>query len=279
MKKIVTFIRKKRTLSNRHIRKFMKKVNGKASVLNMKDSFFTTPSGIGDETFNVSTARDLMQLMLAASKIEALNDIWCVKTKQIEINGENSRKLLVSSTLNSSAVDIAYPILSGKTGTWGNSCHIAAISNIDNKPIITIVLGAESDENRFKAINELMNISAQVLKEPTYDVERACIAYADAAISCSFTDDDFCILFEQNADKQFPAASLTKILTVITALDYIRNSKEFLTIKSCDLINDLHTHFQKGDVLSIHDILYAMLLPSSNQAATALARYIGKYFL
>ena len=254
----------------------MQKANEKAEALHMTNSVFSTPSGIGDITYNVTTARDLMKLAVAVSKNEFLDKIWHAKEKQLQIAGKHPRTLPIYSTLNNPEVNSSYSLLAGKTGTWGNTCHMVAFTEINGIRILGVILSSFSNENRFKAMDMLFNISEKLINNPKLDIKKNYVSFSEAAISCIITDDDYQILYEQNADQKHLAASLTKILTALTALDYIEKLDDMLSIKSSDLIHDLNVHFQNGDKLTFEDVFYAMLLPSSNQVATALARTLGK---
>jgi len=74
-------------------------------------------------------------------------------------------------------------------------------------------------------------------------------------------------------------ASLTKIMSLITAYDYINDESELVTIDASDIIGGSGANISAGDVVSIRDLIYDMLLPSSNNAATALARVVGQKIL
>jgi D-alanyl-D-alanine carboxypeptidase len=64
-------------------------------------------------------------------------------------------------------------------------------------------------------------------------------------------------------------ASTTKIMTALTALDYYKDDS-VLTIKSSNVEGAI-LGFQKGEKFYFENLLYAMLLPSANDAAVAIA--------
>eukprot|EP00826_Nyctotherus_ovalis_P037146 TRINITY_DN3371_c0_g5_i1.p1 TRINITY_DN3371_c0_g5~~TRINITY_DN3371_c0_g5_i1.p1 ORF type:complete len:305 (+),score=56.97 TRINITY_DN3371_c0_g5_i1:159-1073(+) len=76
-------------------------------------------------------------------------------------------------------------------------------------------------------------------------------------------------------------ASLTKVMTAYTAIQIITNLNINVTESkveaSCDAssLNGTTAELEEGDVLSLWDMLHAMLLPSGNDAAYALAEYFG----
>ena len=83
-------------------------------------------------------------------------------------------------------------------------------------------------------------------------------------------DDSKVLLFSKNPNLLFSMASLTKIMTALVALDYYKMD-DVLTIKT-ENVEGVNVGFKKGEKLNFADILYAMLLPSGNDAALTLAQ-------
>jgi D-alanyl-D-alanine carboxypeptidase len=83
------------------------------------------------------------------------------------------------------------------------------------------------------------------------------------------------ILYSQNADEVLPIASLTKLVTAVVALDTIPNKK--VKITNTDLAEEGNTgKLIAGETFSIKELLYPLLMVSSNDAATAIARSYGE---
>lgn len=78
------------------------------------------------------------------------------------------------------------------------------------------------------------------------------------------------VLFAKNPNLLFSMASTTKIMTALVALDYYK-TKDILTVRA-ENVEGVNTGFKIGEKLFFEDILYAMLLPSGNDAALALAQ-------
>lgn len=95
---------------------------------------------------------------------------------------------------------------------------------------------------------------------------------ASSAIMYNLQDDS--IIFEKNADEQMQVASLTKIVTAITILENNPDLSKKILVKE-EMLKDLKLYsrygFKKGDIVSIKDLLYALLLSSSADAANILA--------
>ncbi len=78
------------------------------------------------------------------------------------------------------------------------------------------------------------------------------------------------VLFSKNPNLLFSMASTTKIMTALIALDYYKMN-DILTIKT-EKVEGVNVGFKIGEQLLFEDILYAMLLPSGNDAALVLAQ-------
>ena len=79
------------------------------------------------------------------------------------------------------------------------------------------------------------------------------------------------ILYENNAYERMLPASTTKILTCITAIenydleDFVVVKKEMLNVEGSSI------YLEDGDVISIKDLLYGLMLCSGNDAANVLS--------
>ncbi|MDR2504873.1 MAG: D-alanyl-D-alanine carboxypeptidase [Oscillospiraceae bacterium] len=97
------------------------------------------------------------------------------------------------------------------------------------------------------------------------------------------------ILMERNSDVAMYPASTTKIMTALLALEYVANhldaeqtvgtalNKQVTVSDSAlDIEEDSsRAGFRAGDVISLRDALYGMMLPSGNEAANVLAEYVS----
>lgn len=77
------------------------------------------------------------------------------------------------------------------------------------------------------------------------------------------------VLFSKNPNLLFSMASTTKIMTATIALSYYKMD-DVLTIQT-ENVEGVNVGFKIGEKLKFIDILYAMLLPSGNDAALTLA--------
>ncbi len=83
------------------------------------------------------------------------------------------------------------------------------------------------------------------------------------------------VIYEKNADDQSLIASTTKIMTALiiceqcNVLDRMRVPKEAVGVEGSSM------YLQEGEVLTIQELLYGLMLHSGNDAAVALAIYCG----
>lgn len=83
------------------------------------------------------------------------------------------------------------------------------------------------------------------------------------------------VLYEKDADERSLIASTTKIMTALVVceqcnvLDRVRIPKEAVGIEGSSM------YLQEGEVLTVQELLYGLMLSSGNDAATALAIYCG----
>lgn len=83
------------------------------------------------------------------------------------------------------------------------------------------------------------------------------------------------ILYKQNPYVKLPMASTTKIMTALVALE-MGNLKESVNIEKNSIgIEGSSIYLYEGEKISLEDLLYGLMLRSGNDAAMAIANYIG----
>ena len=84
------------------------------------------------------------------------------------------------------------------------------------------------------------------------------------------------VLLSKNENEKLPMASTTKIVTALTVLNHCKDVDIKIEIDSRAVgIPGTSVYLKTGEKLTIRDLLLGMMLPSGNDAATALAFYIG----
>lgn len=82
------------------------------------------------------------------------------------------------------------------------------------------------------------------------------------------------VIFDKSADILQAPASMTKVVTAVTARRWLTLGST-ISVISADLVGGSTANLQAGDVLTFEDALYGMMLPSGNDAATCVARIAG----
>jgi D-alanyl-D-alanine carboxypeptidase len=83
------------------------------------------------------------------------------------------------------------------------------------------------------------------------------------------------VLYERNADRRVPIASITKLMTALLTLE--RSSPEHVvTVRGpAPSVGESTFGLESGERLRVRDLLTAALVQSANDAAYALATYVG----
>lgn len=91
---------------------------------------------------------------------------------------------------------------------------------------------------------------------------------AKSAIVYDITIDK--VLYKKNAKEKLPMASITKIMTAIIALENKKPDDKYL-VKKDNLVGENSMGLSEGEVLSLKELLYGLVLVSGNDAAETLA--------
>lgn len=78
-------------------------------------------------------------------------------------------------------------------------------------------------------------------------------------------------LFEDSSEVRMPMASLTKIMTAIIALENPRPDDSYL-VSEAAIVGENSMGLEAGEVHSLKNLLYGLMLPSGNDAAEVLAQ-------
>lgn len=131
---------------------------------------------------------------------------------------------------------------------------------IFNKDLQRQIVGNKTWVNPFSSFS---SSSYPVLKKP--------IAPKLSAQAAVILDDESkVVLFAKDDSLRFSMASTVKIMTALVALDYYKMD-DVLTVFESN-ISGVRVGFQKGEKIRFEDLLYAMLLPSGNDAALTIAQ-------
>lgn len=123
------------------------------------------------------------------------------------------------------------------------------------------------------AQNYLIKASVTVVESKTpKDLEIA----AESVISVEIDDaGNERVLFSQKEAKKMPIASITKLMTALIASEFYYPSLKVPISKTAVGQEEENGRLKVGEILQVQDLLYVMLIESSNDAAFALGEVIG----
>ena len=115
--------------------------------------------------------------------------------------------------------------------------------------------------------------------------EEICVAYAVDETETALTADAAGVfeigggdaVFERNVFARMNPARTTKIMTAIVAMKY-GNLDDLVTVTDASIITESGSSMagvKPGDVMSLEDLLFGLMIPSGNDAANAIAVHVG----
>lgn len=134
---------------------------------------------------------------------------------------------------------------------------------------INTVSYANIDEHEIIDINEIKKETIETVAKTTEEPK------LNARVGLIFDRNSKTILYEKNGLKQVPMASTTKIMTAIVVLEN-SNLNDIVTIsKKAAGTGGSRLGLKINDKITVHDLLYGLMLKSGNDAAVALAEHVG----
>ena len=266
------------------------KMNEKAASLGMSNTTWINPSGLGESgNYSRTSVRDLARMMIEALSYNRLLKIW--NKSKYSVRVKNKSDISITTSVTSPSLENYYPILGGKTGGGDGYLALVIATVVENIPVVGAIseVSTGNPTDRFVAMKQLFDavkvkIQGGTPSQHAVTIANCACAYLVPNYNTATVEDSNLLscLYEQNADKVTTPMSTTKIMTIITALDYIYDIHVPIIIKPLDVEGTQGTSgsiFSVGDIVSLEDLMYAAMLPSSNQAANAIARYAGQKIL
>lgn len=107
------------------------------------------------------------------------------------------------------------------------------------------------------------------------DTRRASLSGISAKSCALYIPETDEFIFEKSADTRMPMASTTKIMTALVAVE---NSEPYDIVEIDERsvnIEGSSAYLRVGDVLTMEELIYALLLQSANDAAVAIANHVA----
>ena len=149
-----------------------------------------------------------------------------------------------------------------KAAKW----HIAFVAMIVALAMVVPCAQAQAEVRKSDVIAGLTvdERSLTVAECPSVDAEHAVLVNKDGEI-----------LFSRDCDSPSQIASVTKVMTAIVAIENAREGTSVTVSEAAASIGESSANLQEGDVLDFESALKALLVPSGNDAALALAETVG----
>lgn len=87
---------------------------------------------------------------------------------------------------------------------------------------------------------------------------------------------DGTVYYGRGADEQVKIASITKVMTAILAMENCKMDEKITVSNAAATVGNSTAGLLEGDELTVEQALRGLMIPSGNDAAIALAEYVGK---
>ena len=179
-----------------------------------------------------------------------------------QFNGEHSESWVNGWSYNISTTPSANGLTLGKIGAdWQNTRNW-----IGNLAALLVYEGVPSRAkiDRMQALlSELYSVAIPPL---TLGAQGASVVRLS----------DMQTLYEKEPTAVIHVASVTKAMTALVLDRWVADLSQTITVDASDIIDAATANFvQAGDIVSYFDLMHSALLPSDNNAATAISRCVG----
>ena len=82
-------------------------------------------------------------------------------------------------------------------------------------------------------------------------------------------------LLQRNADERVPIASITKLMTVLVTREHTKLDDVVTIQREAAETGEESIYLRAGEQLTVRELIEAALIQSANDAAVALAQYVG----
>lgn len=206
-----------------------------------------------------------------------MKDLYSALSGKITLVGQNltvvNRNLNQNLNQNLNAVSQNLTVTANKLNQ-----NLAALKQILSVNVHNFLSRASepNSENPPSVISYPALISkAEINNEQVFLCNSNQSAFVSKAILIKYLDYNFNV-FELNPEKRWPIASLSKLMTALVAIEEIDLNKEITMTEKAVSSDGTAGDFKAGEVFKIHDLIKAMLIGSSNDAAVAIAENFGE---
>lgn len=262
---------------------FIQEMNNYAEKLGMKNSHFVEPAGYPGDSEQKMSTRDMITLGVQASGYKELARIWGNSEYTFTVKGSNERELKLKHSADFTEFkEAGYHVFGAKTGGISSGTlkgfHLLFIVNSAQG---RLMLGALRQSTKTDRFSDLITAFKNAENNDSNEIvaESASVCFLPDENPFLYHNYDVPLLYGKESDTPGHPASITKVMSAIVALDHLQNMKQKITIKTSDITPGTGNVFEEGDILTVEEALYSMMLPSSNTATHAIARTVGNVIL
>ena len=212
---------------------FVTAMNNKAKEIGATHATFLDPSGL-KWYGSAASANDILQILIHAAGIPHIAEKWNKNQYEMTVKGHISRNEVLSTSVSSIEYNESkYPILGGKTGTItaaGNvNYNLAWITSIEDTEIACVLMGDTTDVNRWRDAERIVEYLDLLLSGQTTTLQIDAPRFAACKLPAHpimYDNHSFNLLAFKSPDETGIPASLTKLMALITAYDYISDENE-----------------------------------------------------
>ena len=213
--------------------------------------------------------------------LEITADIYPADGREVRLQRYNSTEETWDTVMTSNAVRAEEPEDAGKAAETAEAAETDEATEAAAAHVSFSVPGEErartsslwriyvpATDDTAEACSENISVTTQNIEVPSMSAAAACIYRIDGKGKGT-------LILTRNAGKQRAQASTTKLMTAILLLESGKIDSTTQISKYAARTPYASGRLAAGDVYKNRDLLYAMLLPSSNDAATAVAEGVG----
>lgn len=122
------------------------------------------------------------------------------------------------------------------------------------------------------AVSVAVLLASQSAASFAVSVKRPDITASGAIVYCQNTGE---IIYSKNREKKLEPFSVTKLMTVLLAVQNLPLDKEVTVSAKAASQGEASMNLKAGEVLTVKDLIYGCMLPSGNDAAYALGEAVS----
>lgn len=154
------------------------------------------------------------------------------------------------------------------------------LANINNSSFMEVIDSDVTDSTSISGLKRTVIYSASeeeaLMRMATLSLPIGSIEDISAKAYLVKSLDDGSIVVKKDSDRLFPIASITKLVTAIVAKKLYKDTDKIVITKNIYSTFGNTARFRIGETITVGDILYPLLMVSSNDAAEALAQTYGR---